>query len=148
MTNPKRIQIRQHFRVAQLADEILLECPNCGTCVTALDRGQNLKDRKTRLLMTCLHCAKVQEFVLGTWDFWNALPLWLRTRCCGEVLWALNARHLFALQEYVAAGLRENKLEYSTNRHMYMSLPRWMTSKKNRRDILRGLKRLQAKLQP
>ncbi len=96
--------------------------------------------------MSCLHCSRQHNFVTTSWDYWNSLPLWLRTTCCGEVLWALNSRHVIALQDYVSAGLRENKLGHNTNRHMFMSLPRWITSKKNRPDLLRGLKRLQTKL--
>jgi hypothetical protein len=30
---------------------------------------------------------------------------------------------------------------------MYMSLPRWITSRKNRPDVLRGLKRIQDRLE-
>jgi hypothetical protein len=95
--------------------------------------------------MSCLHCSRQHDFLTAA-DYWNSLPLWLKTTCCGQVLWALNSRHMMALQDYVSAGLRENKLRHHSNRHMYMSLPRWMTSKNNRPDVLRGLKRLQAKL--
>ena len=118
MANPKRIRIQQHLVLGQFKDEVLVECPGCGKCAPAFDRGCDLEDRKPRLLMTCTHCAKQQEFVLESWDYWNTLPLWLRTGCCGEVLWALNSRHLLSLHEFVAAGLRENKLGYRTNRHM------------------------------
>jgi hypothetical protein len=83
---------------------------------------------------------------MTSWDYWTNLLLWLKTTCCGEVLWVLNSRLLMELEAYVAAGLREMKLGFHTNRHMYKSLPRWITSRKNRPDVLRGLSKLRTKL--
>jgi len=146
MSTPKRLRITEHFEVRHLADEILVKCPNCRHCARAGRPVWSEKDRIFRVPMSCLQCGRQHEFVLNNCHYWNALPLWLTTSCCGELLWAFNSRHVAALQDFVAAGLRENKLGHRTNRHLFMSLPRWITSKKNRPDVLRGLKRLQAKL--
>jgi hypothetical protein len=146
MPNPTRLRIDRQFRLYdEFADEILVKCPNCENCARARKPNWDGKKRSYIISMGCLHCAMQQELATA-WDFWNELPLWLQTTCCGERLWALNSRHVMALQDYVSAGLRENKLGHHTTRHMFMSLPRWLTSKKNRPDVLRGLKRLQAKL--
>lgn len=110
-------------------------------------------------------------------DFWTRVPLWLRTSSCGEVLWVLNERHLTALEAFIGAGLRDTRVgplrtgpvygqaasqgmneqrdnpDVSTRRwqrmnsHMYSRLPAWMTSAKNRTDVLRGLRKLRTKLE-
>ncbi len=139
------LRIQSYFRLSTFDDEILVECPNCRLCARAARPSYDRSKAKYLTRISCLHCAAQRE-VATSWDYWNHLPLWLRTNCCGEVLWALNSKHLEALEPYVAAGLRQNKLGYSTNRHLYMSLPRWISSKKNRPDVLRGLKRLRVKL--
>jgi len=145
MANPMRLRIDRQFRLYdEFADEILIKCPGCGDCARGLRPMWDEQKRKYLIGVSCLHCARQHEFTTD-WDYWNSLPLWLRTQCCGKALWALNSRHVVALQNYVAASLRENKLGHHSNRHMFMSLPRWMTSRKNRPDILRGLKRLQTK---
>jgi hypothetical protein len=147
MANATRLRIERQFRLYdEFADEILVECPNCRRCARAFKPCWDQRKRKYRTGMSCLHCSLQHEFV-SDWDYWNSLPLWLKTRSCDEVLWALNSRHLVALQEYVSADLREKKLPHASNRHMYFSLPRWITSKKNRPIVLRGLKRLQSRLQ-
>lgn len=145
MTKQRRLRIDRHFRIHEYEDEILVKCPNCGHCARALAPQWDSSERSYTISMSCLHCSRQHNFVVTSWKYWNQLPLWLKTSC-GEVLWALNSRHVMALQDYVEAGLRENKLGTPSTRHMYMSLPRWITSRKNRADVLRGLRRLQAKL--
>ena len=146
MANPKRLRIGRQFKLYdEFADEILVECPSCKRCARAFRPRWDSRKRQYRIAMSCLHCSLQHEF-FGDWDYWDSLPLWLKTRSCGVILWTLNSRHLQALQEYVSADLREKKLPNPSNRHMYFSLPRWMTSSKNRPDVLRGLKRLQSRL--
>ena len=141
-----RLRIDHHFEIAHFEDEILVECPQCGHCARGAGRQYDRAKLQTTTKMSCLHCSHQHTFIWKSFDHSIALPLWLRTRCCGEVLWALNSRHLMALEAYVSAGLRENKLGTPSTRHVLMSLPRWITSKKNRPDVLRGLKRLRQKL--
>ena len=35
-------------------------------------------------------------------------PLWLQTRCVGQILWAYNEEHVNELSAYVGATLREH----------------------------------------
>jgi hypothetical protein len=146
MKKPLRLRIDRYIRLYQYEDEILVECPNCDRCARALKPQWDASKRQYAIRMSCLHCSRQHTFVMTSWDYWNSLPLWLKTTCCGEVLWALNSRHLIALEDYVAAGLREMKLGFNTNRHMYKSLPKWISSRKNRPSVLRGLNKLRRKL--
>lgn len=146
MTKLVRLRIDRHFRLDAYEDEILVECPNCAKCARALKPEWHPSEGRFAVPMSCLHCSKQHTFMTASGEYWSSLPLWLKTSCCGEVLWALNSRHLTALEAYVAAGLRENKLGSPSTRHMYMSLPKWMASKKNRPEILRGLRKLRTKL--
>jgi len=143
---PKRLRIDRQFRLNdEFAHEILVKCPGCGGCAQAFKPQWDEKKRQYSISMSCSHCAQQHQFATDR-DCWNSLPLWLNTNVCGEVLWALNSRYLLALQDFISACLRENKLGHYSNRHLYMSLPGWMTSKKNRTDLLRGLKRLRNRL--
>jgi hypothetical protein len=116
MVNLKGLRIDSNFSVNIFSDEILVKCPNCGGYARAIGPTWDKKDRQFTSAMSCLHCSRQHKFVTDSWDYWNSLPLWLRTPCCGETLWAFNSRHLIALQDYVSAGLRENKLGHYSNR--------------------------------
>jgi hypothetical protein len=83
--------------------------------------------------------------------------LWLQRPCCGKTLWAYNLHHVAFLEAYVAATLRSRRLfeityvgeERATdgfwvrnrNQLSYLArqLPKWITSAKNRTEILRGV---------
>jgi len=73
------------------------------------------------------------------------LPLWLQTPCCGEILWAYNARHLGRLRDYISASLRERTI--GTHASVFQRLPRWMTAAKNRDRVLQCIERLQLRLE-
>ncbi|MFE2228274.1 hypothetical protein [Streptomyces kronopolitis] len=60
----------------------------------------------------------------GTEDPFFRRPLWLQTRCVGQVLWAYNEEHIDELSAYVGATLREHGA--SPTRAMLTRLPRWM----------------------
>lgn len=80
----------------------------------------------------------------GSFDWYFGFPLYLQIPCCGKILWAFNLPHLLYLEEYVQSDLRENGRTY------YLSiigrLPKWITSAKNRTEVLRGLRKMKASL--
>jgi hypothetical protein len=84
----------------------------------------------------------------GPVDWYFHLPLWLQTPCCGETLWAYNARHLDFLEDFVRAALRERtRGEHGwRNQALRTRLPKWMLAAKNRPDVLRCLGHLRDKL--
>ena len=72
----------------------------------------------------------------------------LQTACCGEILWAHNLQHLAYLESYVSATHRDRKPDYRDgcrNGTMASRLPGWMTSAKNRTEVLRCIQRLRDK---
>lgn len=72
------------------------------------------------------------------------LPLYLRVPCAGHELWAFNAKHLAALEEWIGAALRERTPDH--NKSFASRLPRWMVLAKNRPHVLRALARLRGML--
>jgi hypothetical protein len=81
-------------------------------------------------------------------DPYFGLPLVLKARCCDEVLWAYNFRHLDLLGRLVGASVRERERaakargEVVTNATMLARLPRWMKAAKNRDAVLMCIERL------
>jgi len=167
---------RSHFRLSTFEDEILVQCSKCRRCASARAPSYDRSKRKYLVHISCLHCA-AQHDAETDFDYWNQLDLWLKVSCCGDMLWVLNARHLTALEAFVAAGLRDTRAGPSRNgpvyglsptetkdqkataagpqptrswlrmnSHMYSRLPAWLTSAKNRPDVLRGLRKLRTKL--
>jgi hypothetical protein len=94
--------------------------------------------------------------VLGGPESWDiSLSLWLKCPCRGHVLWAFNAEHLAWLEAYVSANHRERKHENldckpedfcRSNSSLASRLPKWMTSAKNREDVLNSIKKLKRRL--
>lgn len=113
--------------------EVLVVCPRCDR--QAQVRGVGLGPRR----LTCLHCGLAKDSGAGTvWgepvDPWFRLPLWLQAPFDGRVVWAFNERHLSELRAHVAADLREHGT--GTTRSTFARLPAWLTSAKNRDDVL------------
>jgi hypothetical protein len=128
------------------AAAILVRCPRCDGCATLTAPGPAPEGGLARRLV-CPACAYARDgLALGD------APLWLRTPCCGEELWAFNADHLAFLERYVAADLRENPAPGAPlprgirNATLASRLPAWMKRARNRDDVLRGLARLRAAL--
>ncbi|MEU4832335.1 hypothetical protein [Streptosporangium sp. NPDC023615] len=144
-----------------LADEILMRCPRCDgrASVLPLPGGTESGIFAPRRLL-CPACGYVRGWEgdrVGRYDEptdpYFRLPLWLRSPCCGQTLWAYGRRHLDLLEEHVAARRRERPLPADTPggnrgrpRTLVQSLPGWITSAKHREEILRAVARLRATL--
>lgn len=147
-------------RLWSFAELIHVVCPACGGRAESTRRpGQeplryysDLMWRARRLV--CVHCGANREWTPrkggygvafgGPCDPFFALPLWLRTPCRGEVLWAYNREHLDVLAAFAGATLRERAPQMAMT--MVARLPVWMKSATHRRDVLRGIARLRAML--
>ncbi|MEM7260662.1 MAG: hypothetical protein AAF488_01635 [Planctomycetota bacterium] len=127
-------------------------CGWCGRRLQKTDRRIGPHPRKV-----AVHCSSCQYTNIvnaywtpapedGPYDPKFGLPLWLQTRCAGEVLWAYNAEHLEFLNSYVGAELRER--EPNANATLASRLPSWIKRAKNRPKVLRALRRLESKLKP
>jgi hypothetical protein len=123
--------------------EVLVVCPRCSERAVVRRVGTGPARR-----LSCAHCglARDNDGTTSTWgepvDPWFGAPLWLRAYLRGHALWAYNTAHLAELRAFVAAGQRERVPSGGTPMSMLEKLPSWMTSAKNRDDVLRVLDRL------
>jgi hypothetical protein len=129
-------------------------CPECGFkwLKETVHRDRRRKGSERPAKITCPSC-KLEARLKVDWAIQRfgspvdpvfGLPLWLQASCCGEVLWAFNSRHLARLKEYVRATVRERVVGWSAS--TFQRLPKWVSSAKNRDEVLRGIERLEAKL--
>lgn len=123
------------------AKRILVRCKACRKC--AVVRSDKYDEEKKVFVteISCGHCGEI--WTLRTRRLRNSyleLPLWLQTRCCGEVLWALNEDHLAYLEMYLGARLRTRA--FGQNSTIAARLPKWMSAAKNRAAVQKGLGRL------
>lgn len=147
-------------------DEVLVRCPACRACAVIREASAAVAARKPgpgRLYrLICADCGHHDERREHTsvverprpapdtpTDPVFELPYWLQTRCCGHVLWALNAGHLAVIEAYITAGLREDFYvgRVRETRTTVARLPKWMVLARNREKVLRGLKRLRERLE-
>jgi hypothetical protein len=124
-------------------------CSNCGfkwLQQSFLRRSSTSRTRK-RVQIPCPSCGHTSDVPIQWWitrlgeafDPSFGLPLWLRTSCCGETLWAYNRQHLARLREYVAATIRQKRgFAASPSLHwsVFSRLPKWMTASANRDAVL------------
>lgn len=110
----------------------LVVCPRCAA--RAIVRGSRL---------VCMGCALDRTTDALSED------LWLRTPCCGAVLFAVNERHLALLEGYLLATHRERRRDPGAgwcNQSVTSRLPRWMKAAGNRAEVAQGLARLRERL--
>lgn len=129
----------------------------CRECNHLLTRSAEVNGEWSKLKMKCDECgdeceyeAKLSRHYLHhglMCDSVFGLPLWLQEEFRSELLWAFNYEHLHLLELYVRAKLRERGIENkgSKNRLMFSRLPTFITSAKNRGEILKVIKELQLK---
>jgi len=116
--------------------EVLVVCPRCSARAVVRRRA----DTSRRL--TCPDCALAREAtgVTSTWggpfDPWFGEPLWLQAELRGHTVWAFNGEHLRELRDHVAADQRERTPARGAAMSMIEKLPAWLTSAKNRDDVL------------
>lgn len=143
--------------VYAFADEFAVVCPRCERQARVVAAEQWGDAR-----LTCANCGLTRYAHEGRYsvvggpgyagplDWYFGLPLWLRTRCCGNELWARNQEHLGFLRELARANLRERpRAERASgyrNKLMASRMPQWFLSSKNREEVLRCLDRLQGTL--
>jgi hypothetical protein len=137
------------FYLQQSKTNILIRCPHCDECALVRSTSYSDSDRKLIANCFCSHCVKEWRIQPGGHAFndsrpYRYIPLWLQTNCCGEVLWAFNQKHLEFLEKYVSQTLRKRPRNF--NGSLQSRLPKWILSAKNRAAVLRGIKRLIAKL--
>lgn len=140
-----------------MADEVLVECPRCARC--ALHRPMNSEREKRDWFsprrLVCPHCGLTRDWnEKGIYRRWRESParddyfgevLWIRGSFGSHEVWAYNWRHLELIEQYVAAKHRTHVRDPEggwANKNFVNRLPRWITSAKNRADVLATIARI------
>jgi len=139
--------------VESFGDDLLVTCPRCGQCANLKFEVRATPINRTCVCVQCGYSDRRQVRGLPAYsygrDWRKGFNLWLETVCCGHVLWALNEKHLDFLDHYVSAKLRERRPDEEfgwSNHSLAGRLPRWLTSAKNRTEVLRSVQRLRLRL--
>ena len=140
---------RDPFFLESSKTSILIACPHCHKQALIRFTVYSHSDQKWTSNCFCSHCVREWQFHPGGYAIkdshpYRYMPLWLQTNCCGQVLWAFNQKHLEFLEKYVSQTLRKRPL--NANGSLQSRLPKWILSAKNRDAVVRGIKRLKAKL--
>jgi len=138
----------QRFRdtgetIIDFLDSVLVECPRCKQCANIT--GNPIKQRPK---LICSKCGLIStpEIVSygGSSGEYCGFSLWLKSNCCGNILWVYNKKHLNYLESYVGANLRE---EFTNiNQSLVSRLPYWIKKSQNRESILKCILKLRQKL--
>ena len=151
----EKTNIESGSSVYMFTDGFLVECPKCQAMAIVRRAGSALSPELVTLV--CSACGHNQSSNKCEWpgstmrsvDCYFRLPLWLRTRCCGEELWVFNREHLEHLESFVMADHRKrapSETNPLTNRTFESRLPKWIKSSKNREGLLKGIQRLKMRL--
>ena len=157
----------------ELRWQALVHCPSCdGRAVVFWFLNEhatsNDLDGMYELRLSCGNCGHSQSHPRRLNSEWQTIAperysdgeppfgarLWLRTDCCGNTLWAVNAQHLDYIAAYVAETQRDREFSSSPfpgswtwrDRGLAWKLPKWMKLAKNREEVLRAVERLRATL--
>lgn len=142
------------MRLYDFIYDILVVCPRCENRAQVNTNGYTLFQREARnVRVVCGHCGynKVLEnrstrskhLIIGDpLDPFFHLPLWLKIEWGDHALWAYNGAHLDFLERHVGAKLRERNGFPHQVKSIGARLPRWMTSTKNRAEVLKAIAKL------
>lgn len=140
---------------------VLVRCPRCsGTARVEPAPGAGPRpDPFAERRLVCRSCGLARTRSARCVAFWRSshgpardpyfgAELWLQTETRHGWLWAYGPEHLDELRRFVAAGLRERAPWYDTGQKMTLvaRLPAWITSARNRAEVLRALDRMSASL--
>jgi hypothetical protein len=141
--------------IYSMMDEFLVVCPHCEACARMFRLDPDCEDWFAPRRLVCAACGHSKDWagrVLihgGTAeppvDSCFQLPLWLKTNCRGKTLWAYNLRHLQLIESYVRAALREHRHHGELGWHnnsLVNRLPKWITSRRNRDEVLKAIARI------
>ena len=145
-----------------MADIVLVECPRCHNCAThkPIDAAPGQRDLFAPRRLICAHCGLGRDWhanvIAQNWrespardDYFNEI-LWIRGTFGANEIWAYNWRHLHLIESYVAAKHRQHIRDPDrgwANKSFVNRLPRWITSAKNRADVLKTIERIKRERQ-
>jgi len=122
----------------------------CSRCNESFSQSMEMSSpRPAKLDVACPNCEAVYSFSL----YWEPVgdselldpyfgnDLWYKMSCLGHMLWAYNSRHLEFLRDFVSSPLRQREPNF--NQSLASRLPKWITSSKNRGEVLKCIDRLE-----
>jgi len=124
-------------------EDVCFGCHHCGT-------AKRLDTLPKQILFVTAKgksvCARVLHGENSRTDPFFGLELWLVKPCLKDAIWAYNEAHLQFLEEFIAASLRSrpDQAGYIYHHSIGSRLPRWMTSAKNRDQVLRVIRSLKS----
>jgi endogenous inhibitor of DNA gyrase (YacG/DUF329 family) len=134
--------------------EVKVYCPDCGYRIEHFQKG--VKEIEEEIAVKCPACQHTHAYKPNYWDAsWRTqsrdeatdpffhLPLWLSGTVKKQTFWAYNYEHLDYLRRYISAKLRVRSGKSHSS--MVEKLPPWMSSKKNRDDLIRLIEKLEKK---
>jgi hypothetical protein len=127
--------------------------PRCRKCATMLPKTvrRNVHSAQRNVPVRCAACHHVASYPARRTplvydeghDPSSGLPYYLDC-CVGRYrLWARNLDHLDLLEAYIIAQIRKRPLS-PAGMTMLARLPHWIKAAKNRKDLLRAIRRLRA----
>lgn len=123
--------------------KIYVKCPRCGARAKIDKKDKEKSDLYSPEILFCDSCGFIKE---GKMLFNSEmLELWLKVKCCGNTLWALNEEHLDYIENYIGAKLRERERDPNLgwhNQNMASRFPIWMKASNNRIELLKGIQKL------
>lgn len=111
--------------------EILIVCKNCSNKSIAIKKDNHIK-------IICINCGynKEHDFNMPEEKYW------LQTELSHGTFWAYNYQHLEFIRRHISAELRERNLIDIKNNSIGSRLPKWISSRKNREEILKVIEKL------
>ncbi|MEV6832949.1 hypothetical protein AB0N17_00170 [Streptomyces sp. NPDC051133] len=137
-------------------DSILVRCPRCDRVARVQRQPHSAEPRPfAPRRLVCRSCGLARVWAgrgIGPWsgssgpaaDAYFGVRLWLRRETRHGRLWAYDLAHLDLIRRFAGATLRERAPWYDTGQKLTLvaRLPAWVTSAKNRDEVLRGVDRL------
>jgi hypothetical protein len=143
-----------HF-LSEFMDDLLVVCPRCQKHAhlhSSPSPGMAADSRSHRL--TCSHCGLTKDQIsihphdVGPEIRGLGIQLWLVHACCGELLWAMNERHLEFLIDWIGRSQRPRQRDEHgyVNRSLESRLPQWMLEARHRQEVLACCESLKKRL--
>lgn len=148
--------------------EVVIVCPTCEGRALVKSPGLYHENAETLTYCVCVHCGHNQKYHQKKADFIRTNssgkvfehrvqllggevdpffhhPLWYRTPCLEDTIWAYNVAHLELIEAFIAATNRgRNGLPYKNN-SIAARLPKWMSAAKNRGTVLKCIRELKVR---
>ena len=164
MKEPIRNKDAYQKTLYDFSGSVDITCPKCGkkAVVKASDPVKN-HPFIDEVRASCLHCGfndkktrfnrrKDPKQVKGNILIYGApvdpyfhFDLWYRVDCNEHEFWAYNSDHLDLLEKHISATLRERTGYPYQVRSIGARIPRWMSSAKNRNEMIALIRKLREK---